>query len=148
MYGLEAISNASGWQMAALGVTIVFVSLIVLAIIISQLHNLLEFWDKRSGLLQNTPVPEIDSGPHRAARLPHPPVCPEDIDLVAALWEPLVEKLGVPFSLQELYESAAKNDFPHPHLTINRLRQAGILVPVDNCLFSWNTHIEDTDSHG
>jgi len=146
MYGLEAISDAGGWQMAALGVSIVFLSLIFLAIIISQLHNILEFRSPRKSLPGNGP--ETKTVGQQAATLHHPPICPEDIDTVADLWSPLVGQLNDPFRLQDLYEKAANNNFPHPHLTINRLRQAGILVPVDDCLFSWNTNVKDADDNG
>jgi Na+-transporting methylmalonyl-CoA/oxaloacetate decarboxylase gamma subunit len=145
MYGLEAISDAGGWQMAALGVSIVFLSLIFLAIIISQLHNVQDFWAARKPLPRNTPEPKTSIIAQQAATLHHPSICPEDIDTVADLWAPLVRQLNDPFRLQDLYEKAANNNFPHPHLTINRLRQAGILVPVDDCLFSWNTNVKDAD---
>jgi Na+-transporting methylmalonyl-CoA/oxaloacetate decarboxylase gamma subunit len=146
MYGLEAIDNADGWQMAAIGVSIVFLSLILLAIVISQLHVFLEFWDRRMD--QKTPEPNTAAGSCQEAKLPHPSICPEDIQSVAAIWLPLVAQLGDPFHLPDLYAKAADHNFPHPHLTINRLRQAGILVPADHCLFSWNMNVGGTECHG
>lgn len=139
MFGLEAISNASGWQMAALGVSIVFLSLILLAVIISQLHNILELWDKRNALVQAAPGPDQMKAPPDEHLLPHPPVCPDNIDAVAEIWAPLVQQLEEPFPLADLYRIAAQNHFPHPHLTINRLRQAGKLRPVENGRFSWQS---------
>lgn len=138
MYGLEAISDASGWQMAALGVSIVFLSLIVLAVIISQLHKILAIWDKRKVLVQTASGPDQTEASPDEPLLPHPPVCPDDIDAVEEIWTPLVQQLEDPFPLSELYRLAARNHFPHPHLTINRLRQAGKLRPVENGRFSWH----------
>lgn len=141
MYGLEAITEARGWQMAALGVTIVFASLIILSILISQLHNFLEVWEKRKTLFQDGDASTVPTAPQPATAdstlLPHPAVCPDDINAVAAIWAPLIDQLEEPFTLAELYKSAAANQFPHPHLTINRLREAGILVPADNGRFAW-----------
>jgi hypothetical protein len=145
---LNAISDAGGWQMAALGVGIVFLSLIVLSIIISQLHNVLELWDSRKSLLQKSPQPDSVLETRPPAKLPHPSVCPEDILKVADLWAPLIRQLDDRFRLQDLYEKAAANNFPHPHLTINRLRQAGMLVLEDNGLFTWNANAKDADCNG
>jgi Na+-transporting methylmalonyl-CoA/oxaloacetate decarboxylase gamma subunit len=137
MYGLEAISAADGWQMAALGISIVFLSLVILAIVISQLHNLLALWEKRKTLVPGSPAPEVKEAPPNETGLPHPPVCPDEIDAVAVIWSPLVEQLESPFPLPDLYRIAAENNFPHPHLTINRLRQAGKLIPAGSGRFSW-----------
>lgn len=141
MYGLEAITDAHGWQMAALGVTIVFSSLIVLSIVISQLHNLLELWEKRKALLPEGTAPEPAPKPRTAAHdetlLPHPSVCPTEIAAVAAIWDPLIQQLEAPFTLQALYKAAAAHRFPHPHLTVNRLRDAGFLAPAGDGRFTW-----------
>jgi hypothetical protein len=138
MYGLEAIREAGGWQMAALGVIIVFTSLIVLSLVISQLHVVLEFWDKR-GVRgpDGPPPPATQTSPPVQTLLPHPAISPDDVDGLAAVWSPLVEQLDDPFTLAELYRGAEQNNFPHPHLTVNRLRQAGILVPIGDGRFSW-----------
>ncbi|MCJ8502651.1 OadG family protein [Desulfatitalea alkaliphila] len=141
MYGLEAINDAHGWQMAALGVSIVFSSLIVLSIVISQLHNLLELWEKRKTLLPAGTAPDADAAPPTVAPdddlLPHPPVCPTEIAAVATLWDPLIQQLDAPFTLQALYKAADANRFPHPHLTVNRLRDAGFLAPAGDGRFTW-----------
>jgi hypothetical protein len=138
MYGLEAIREAGGWQMAALGVIIVFTSLILLSLVISQLHVFLEFWEKR-GLRgpDGPPPPATQTTPPVQTLLPHPPISPDDAEGLAAVWSPLVEQLNDPFTLADLYRGAEHNKFPHPHLTINRLRQAGFLIPIGDGRFSW-----------
>lgn len=47
MFGLKAISAHNGWAMAVVGAAIVFSGLAVLAFVISQIHKLLGFWDKK-----------------------------------------------------------------------------------------------------
>ncbi len=161
MYGIEAINAANGWNMAALGILVVFSSLIILSIIISQLHKILILWEKRKKLIpggMTTDQPYFKNGNRESGNennavtpgnvsdecVPHPRFCPEDILEVAAIWAPLAEKLGEPFSLGDLYKLAAKNNFPHPHLTIQRLRQENILVPSENGTFFFNYEKEKT----
>ena len=47
MYGIENITANNGWAMAAVGATIVFMGLVVLSFVISQIHNILEYFEKK-----------------------------------------------------------------------------------------------------
>ena len=47
MYGIDNITANNGWAMAAVGATIVFLGLVVLSFVISQIHKILELWEKR-----------------------------------------------------------------------------------------------------
>lgn len=49
MYGFEAISAQNGWFMMLVGITIVLGGLSTLAIIISQLHRVISFYENRLG---------------------------------------------------------------------------------------------------
>ncbi len=143
MYGIEAINAANGWNLAALGILVVFLSLIILSIIISQLHRILAVWDKKEDLLPGGMTVDRSQirGNEKAASsgreetVPHPHVCPGDINEIAAIWAPLAEKIDDPFLLADLYKLAVKNDFPHPHMTIQRLWQENILVPAGDRMF-------------
>ncbi len=143
MYGIEAINAANGWNLSALGILVVFSSLIILSVIISQLHRILAVWDKKEDLLpgamtlDGSQIKENEKAPSsgREKTIPHPHVCPGDINEIAAIWAPLVEQLDDPFLLADLYKLAVKNGFPHPHMTIQRLRQENILVPAGNRMF-------------
>ena len=144
MYGLNAIGRANGWSMAILGISIVFIGLVTLSIIISQLHKILDLWDNNGWMQRkskknvnlNTSTSEVESVEQVYA---HPYIAPTDIDEVAGIWKPLVDGLDTPFSLADLHELARKHNFPHPHLSINRLRNEKYLVPAGNDLFEWNT---------
>ena len=59
-------------------------------------------------------------------------------DELAGDYESVVDQLKKPFTLSQLFEAAKKNDLPHPHLSIQRLQEAGILVSEGDGTFSWN----------
>lgn len=157
MNGLEAINNANGWNMAALGILVVFSSLIILSVIISQLHKALTLWQKKGDWLpgknrSETTVPAAealnnetakhdpaesitDSGTKRPAlseRSENAPVSPRSTDEILQAWSPLFEKLDTPFDLAQLYKLADEEDMPHPHLTITRLREENLLIPDES----------------
>ena len=152
MYGIEAINEADGWNLAILGISIVFFSLIILSIVIAQLHKVLDLFKKKQKLCPANRISEksIHTDRYRSPvndqttkilentqAIPHPEICLENIDVIAASYEPLLENIDDPFQLSALYKEAEKHDFPHPHLTISCLRWANILVPVDNHLFTF-----------
>jgi hypothetical protein len=135
LHGIEAINAHNGWSMALVGATIVFTGLVVLSLAISQLKKLIELlenWNKRS---DKNGVPD-ESVKTKEIELPHH--WPEDILEAAALYGPLFEKLGDSFQLIDLYKLSEKHDYPHPHLTIKRLREAQILIPVGDGNFIQN----------
>ncbi|NOR26364.1 MAG: hypothetical protein GQ542_18640 [Desulforhopalus sp.] len=131
MYGIEAINAVNGWAMAAVGALIVFSGLVMLSFIISQLHKF---------------VPLLEKIGKKAAKPEAPPPtetlpvekCPTDLKVQATLFEPLIEKLGSNFPLAELYSQAKEQNIPHPHLSLSAFRQAGILVPLGDGIFTWD----------
>ncbi len=136
MYGLQAIAAHNGWAMALAGALIVFSGLVILSFVISQLHRILAFFEKKP---VDVEPPEDKPG----FLLPKP--FPEDINEIVRLYKPLVEALGETFYLSELYEMSRKNDFPHPHITLTALRESKILVSDGNGVFSWNPSTENDD---
>jgi hypothetical protein len=46
------------------------------------------------------------------------------------------------FKLSQLFEIANNNDIPHPHLSIQRLQEADILVAQGDGTFTWNKQKE------
>lgn len=46
MIGIENITNNNGWAMAAVGASIVFLGLVVLSFVISQIHKILKLWEE------------------------------------------------------------------------------------------------------
>jgi hypothetical protein len=131
LYGLEAISANNGWAMAIIGPLIVMSGLTILAIIISQLHKLVAIFDKKA---EQTEEPDVKSKDEISV----PKVFPNDILETAKIYQMLIDKLEQPFELRDLYQVAEQNNFPHPILTVSRLREAGILIREGVGLFIWN----------
>jgi hypothetical protein len=131
MYGLEAINAANGWSMAIVGILIVFTGLSLLSFVISQLHKFLPLIEK-SGEKQVESEARPQKKPEPAER------CPIDLKVHAALFEPIIEEIASNFPLTELYAQAKEHNIPHPHLSISALREATILVPLGEGIFSWD----------
>jgi hypothetical protein len=138
LFGIENITSNNGWAMAAVGATIVFSGLVVLSFVISQIHKLLKLWDDRESIIQRfrktapAAVVEKAGAPVYAER--HLP----SVDELATIYQPLVEQLQEPFKISLIFEMANKNDLPHPHLSIQRLQDAGLLVARGDGTFTWN----------
>ena len=141
MIGIENITNNNGWAMAAVGAAIVFLGLVVLTFVISRIHKILKLWEEREKYLdrfkKKAPAVEGDESEvpiYKERRLPA-------VDELANTYRPLVEKLKEPFVLSQLFEIANKIDLPHPHLSIQRLQEADILVAQGDGTFTWNNLI-------
>jgi hypothetical protein len=111
--------------MALAGALIVMTGLTVLSFIISQLHRLVAVIEKKE-VAPETPSPD---------RIPEK--FPDSVDQVAALYEPLVKQLPENFDLNALYALTRENNYPHPHLTIRSLREAGFLKSLGEGQFTW-----------
>ncbi len=135
MTGLENISATNGWAMAATGAFIVFVGLVALAFVISQLHKLLSFFEGHYRFIKKS------FAPAEVSLRKSPPTAPPSVLTVAELkliYRPLAEQLGDWFELSDLYRLSRKMDLPHPHLSIRQLREARILLPNDKGQFFWS----------
>jgi hypothetical protein len=137
VYGFDNITANNGWAMAFVGATIVFLGLVVLSFVISQIHKILYLWDKKedlfapSGDRQRSGETQADAGPvYRERRLPN-------VEELVIIYRPLVERLKEPFDLIQLYQLSNQMDLPHPNLSINRLREANILVAQGDGKFTW-----------
>jgi Na+-transporting methylmalonyl-CoA/oxaloacetate decarboxylase gamma subunit len=137
LYSIDNITAANGWAMAAVGASIVFLGLVILSFVISQMHKILRFWEDRgirsSRAEEQAPAakaPEPEAPAYKELHVP-------EVSELADTYGPLVDKMGDSFELTQLFVIAKENDFPHPHLSINRLREAGILVAQDDGTFTW-----------
>ena len=137
MFGFENITNNNGWAMAAVGASIVFSGLVVLSFVISQIHKILALWEEREKYLARfkkrlkTHAAEKIKGPgYDQRQFP-------SVDELAGEYQVLVDQLKEPFTLSQLFEAARQNDLPHPHLSIQRLQEAGILVARGDGNFTW-----------
>ena len=141
MYGLENINANNGWAIAVLGAGIVFSGLAVLSLVISQIPRILQLFEHRG-------KPEVKAEAELKSREKKKPVetikrLPEPKELVS-IYRPLVEGLEEPFQLALLYESAARMDLPHTHISISRLREAGVLSAQGDGAFIWNKELADS----
>lgn len=138
MIGIENITNNNGLAVAAVGAAIVFLGLVVLTFVISQIHKILKLWDEKEKFIERFKK----KAPVAVAEKTDAPVYSErhlpSVDELTRTYEPLVDQLNEPFKLSQLFEIANKNDFPHPHLSIQRLQEANILVAQGDGTFIWN----------
>ena len=125
MYGFEAISAYNGWSMSIVGILIVFSGLVILSITISRIHKVLYFFDKKK---ETQPKTKLIKRPEY--------ILPQDIKSLSYYYKQLTDQLEEPFQLSDLIKISQKFDFPHPYLSINYLRNAGIIVPQGECLFA------------
>lgn len=132
MYGLEAIQQANGWAMAGAGAGIVLCGLTVLSFLISLLHRLAALFEEK------TPLPGKAIETEIVPKSPVPERLPEDINAAATIYISFTEALGESFSLVDLHKKSKELGLPHPQLSINRFRDAGLIVSAGEGLFSWN----------
>ncbi|MBW2620680.1 MAG: OadG family protein [Deltaproteobacteria bacterium] len=132
--------------MAFVGALIVFSGLVVLSLVISQLHKVLMFFEKKPvDFQQDRETPSVEQ-PEDKPGLLLPKQFPSDINEIVRLYKPLVEALGETFYLSKLYEILRKNNFPHPHITLTALRESEILIPDGDGVFTWNPPTEHDDN--
>ena len=138
MYGIENITANDGWAMAAVGATIVFLGLVVLSFVISQIHKILELWEKRGESKElkkdeSTPSepPKLKGPIYKVAQLP-------TVNDLIRMYRPLAEQLKEPFELTQLFEISNKMDLAHPHLSIKQLWDANVLIAQGDGTFTWN----------
>jgi hypothetical protein len=130
--------------MAIAGALIVFSGLVVLSTAISQIHRILLFFEnKYAGFRNNNKIQENDE-PEEQPESALPTIFPTELDEIALLYSPLIEEIGDTFYLSDLYKIAKENHFPHPHITFTAFRDAKILIPYGDGVFSWEPPKENT----
>ena len=138
MYGIENITANDGWAMAAVGATIVFLGLVVLSFVISQIHKILELFEKKDEPQEPQEVaPPPDAPLKLKSQVYKVPQMPTVKDLVS-IYRPLVEQLNEPFELPQLFEISNKMNLAHPHLSIKQLWDADVLIAQGDGTFTWN----------
>lgn len=138
MYGFDNITAHNGWAMAVVGATIVFLGLVVLSFVISQIHKILNLWEKRDAPQERPaeapPVAKVASTQGTAYKSQYLP----SVDDLISIYRPLVEQLKEPFEIPQLFEISNKMDLPHPHLSIKQLWDAEVLIAQGDGTFTWN----------
>ncbi len=135
MKGLEAIIYHNGFNMAAVGIIIVFTALVSLSLIISQLHKLIALWDNRKAVAARLCGVFKDSGPAG-----EPSAAAELFDMgeSARQFHILIQAMGEPFSLPELIRIAESFGIKHPWSTVSHLIANNLIIADHKGFFLWN----------
>jgi hypothetical protein len=131
MYGLAAIQQANGWAMAGAGACIVLLGLAVLSFLISLIPRLTGLFEEKA------PSPVETAVTAAKPKMVVPEKLPDDLEAASTIYISLTDELGNDFSLIDLHRKSREVGLPHPHLSINRFRDAGILVSIGDGRFSW-----------
>ncbi|WP_373501733.1 hypothetical protein [Desulfococcus sp.] len=134
MTGLDAISAANGWSIAAVGVSIVFTGLSVLALMISQLHKLLTFWENRDQFYATFRRQRGEKPTAEETLI----ALPGNIQESARNYRMLADRMPEPFALPRLLEAAVRCGISHPHSTLNELILSQFVVPDGEGYYRWN----------
>ena len=135
MYGLAAIQQANGWAMAGAGACIVLSGLTMLSFLISMIPRLTSLFEKKPTQEKAPHASPTEDAPQKEII---PESLPENLAAVAAIWAAATKDLGGEFALVDLHKKSKEIDLPHPHLSINRFREAGMLAAKGDGVFSWN----------
>jgi hypothetical protein len=136
MYGLAAIQQANGWAMAGAGACIVIAGLAVLSFLISRIPVLIGLFEEKV----HPQIETIEDDP--APYVIVPDKLPDDVQAAATIFIALTGELGETFTLIDLHRKSRAVGLPHPHLSINRFREAGILISVGEGQFSWQAPVD------
>ena len=124
--------------MALVGATIVFSGLVVLSLVISQIHKFLDLWDNREKFIERFKKKMPAAVDEKVAASVYSERHLPSVGELISAYEPLADQLEEPFNLSQLFEIANNNDMPHPHLSIQRLQEADILVAQGDGTFTWS----------
>ncbi len=143
MFGLEAIIAHDGLGISVIGISIVFVSLVLLSFAVSQIHKLIELWDKK-----NTSYQRVKKSQQKDQKTPSvsDPAIPQDVQKASRQFKLLIEWMGEPFPLPKLLDLSGKCGLSHPHSTINELLKCELIIPAENGYYVWNKQLEEKRS--
>lgn len=151
MKGLEAIIANDGGTMALAGITVVFLSLIILSFIISQLHKLLLFWENKTNWIDDARQ-RFRREPEAVAETKNLLPAPTDTDIrhmeTLRQFKLLIKIIGEPFSLPELIKTAENRGVGHPHSTVNHLLLEKVILPDENGFYSLNHEVYQDGMRG
>jgi len=135
MQGLEAIIYHNGFNMAAVGITIVFTALVSLSLIISQLHKLLIIWDNRKTYAAKLRGAFTEQ---KQAKQPLAAADFRDVRESARQFKVLIQAIGEPFSLPELIRIAESFGIRHPCSKVSLLITRDLIISDHKGFFLWN----------
>jgi len=120
--------------MAITGAIIVMTGLTVLSAIISQLHRLVDIFERQKDKKAQAIIAEEQASITDTQPAPTPL---SDLSKAMEQFYLLTTETGETFDLTTLHQVFIQNDDPHPHLTIRTLREQGYLVPAGEGIYTW-----------
>ncbi|MBT9438233.1 MAG: hypothetical protein GAS50_03470 [Desulfobacterales bacterium] len=143
MFGLEAIIAHDGLGISVIGISIVFVSLVLLSFAVSQIHKLIELWDKK-----NTSYQRVKKSQQKDQKTPSVSdlAIPQDVQKASRQFKLLIEWMGEPFPLPKLLDLSGKCGLSRPHSTINEFIKCELIIPAENGYYVWNKQLEEKRS--
>jgi len=136
LYGIEAINANNGWAISVVGITIVFSGLVVLALVISQLHKLLDLYENPRKIKN-----WFSGGKEKDTPLETPSVImvfTEEQKEIAKQFALLVRTMEDHFSLPRLLNLARISGVKNFHSNLNILLKSAIIYPDKEGYFCWN----------
>lgn len=143
MFGLEAIIAHDGLGISVIGISIVFVSLVLLSFAVSQIHKLIELWDKKKTSYQG-----VKKSQQKDQKTPSVSdlTVPQDVQRASRQFKLLIEWIGEPFPLPKLLDLSEKCGLSRPHSTINEFIKCELIIPAENGYYVWNKQLEEKRS--
>ena len=135
MFSFEAIIAHDGLGISVIGISIVFVSLVLLSFAVSQIHKLIELWDKK-----NTSYQRVKKSQQKDQKTPSVSdlAIPQDVQKASRQFKLLIEWMGEPFPLPKLLDLSEKCGLSSPHSTINEFIKCKLIIPDENGYYLWN----------
>ncbi|THB81081.1 MAG: hypothetical protein D3926_03910 [Desulfobacteraceae bacterium] len=137
MYGLEAIQAHNGWAVAVVGITIVFTGLVVLSLIISQLHKVLDFISNPNKFEVFRPA-NVEPADKKDEPVEEVPSFTGAQMETARQYRMLARTLEDEFLLPKLLNLAVISGVDKPHANLGLLVRAGVITPDGQGFFQWN----------
>ena len=135
MFGIEAIIAHDGLGISVIGISVVFVGLVLLSFAVAQIHKLIGLWDKKNTYYQSLKKPQQkDQKTPSASDL----TVPQDVRRASRQFKLLIEWIGEPFPLPRLLDLSEKCGLFRPHSTINEFIKCKLIIPDENGYYIWN----------
>ncbi len=133
MYGLEAISAHNGWAISVVGISSVFVGLVMLSSVIAQLHKVLDLWENPSKIKTF-----FKAKKQKENKIIDIKVLSQSQKETAKQFALLARTMEDHFSLPRLLYLAQISGLNDPHSNLNNLIGAEIIVPDGLGFFTWD----------
>jgi hypothetical protein len=143
LFGFEAIIAHDGLGISVIGISTVFVGLILLSLAVSRVHKLIGLWDKRNTYYQRLKKPQKK----RDQKTPSDMPVLQDIQRASRQFKLLIEWIGEPFPLPKLLDLSGKCGLSRPHSTINEFIKCKLIIPDENGYYIWNKQVEEKRSN-